>query len=197
MKIKQDLTTFGRLKRKRCKVIFIRFINSYLPFNSLPTHTWQSGLCFCIQRKRSRDQAGTRHQYKKLMIFGYDKNCMKRSSKNKLFTNSNKSDMFYSLLLDWMQSFVGGGWKKWLGEVFKGKGNWLIDWLKDQSLFNKSINWMEDLEDSDYAFIFLISALKELKIKVFSLFWKYCSLHNFSMFGRDRSLLLLIRSWGR
>ena len=54
---------------------------------------------------------------------------------------------------------------------------------------------MEDLEDSDYAFIFLISALKELKIKVFSLFWKYCSLHNFSMFGRDRSLLLLIRSW--
>jgi len=29
---------------------------------------------------------------------------------------------------------------------------------------------MEDLEDSDYAFIFLISALKELKIKVFSLF---------------------------
>jgi len=27
-------------------------------------------------------------------------------------------------------------------------------------LFNQAINWMEDLEDSDYAFI-LISALKE------------------------------------
>ena len=188
-------------------MIFIRFINSYLPFISLSAHSWQSErwrflhiFCtiFCTVEKRWRRQLRhTMTPIQKLMIFGYNKNCMKRSSKNKLFTNSNKSDMFYSLLLDWMQSFVGGGWKKWLGEVFKGKGNWLIDWLKDQSLFNQSINWMEDLEDSDYAFIFLISALKELKIKVFSLFWKYCSLHNFSMFGRDRSLLLLIRSWGR
>ena len=49
--------------------------------------------------------------------------------------------MFYSLLLDWMQSFVGGGWKKWLGEVFKGKGNWLIDWLR--SICIQSINQLD------------------------------------------------------
>ena len=126
-------------------MIFIRFINSYLPFNSLPTHTWQSGLCFCIQRKRSRDQAGTRHQYKKLMIFGYDKNCMKRSSKNKLFTNSNKSDMFYSLVLDWMQSMV---WVM-IEMIFRGgrgkkeKGWELIVWLTKikHYLINQSTGW--------------------------------------------------------
>ena len=39
---------------------------------------------------------------------------------------------------------------------------------QDQTLFNQSINRMEDLEDSEYA-SFLISALKEMKTKVFSL----------------------------
>jgi hypothetical protein len=39
---------------------------------------------------------------------------------------------------------------------------------QDQTLLNQSINRMEDLEDSEYA-SFLISALKEMKTKVFSL----------------------------
>lgn len=56
---------------------------------------------FCTVEKRWRRQLRhTMTPIQKLMIFGYNKNCMKRSSKNKLFTNSNKSDMFYSLLLD-------------------------------------------------------------------------------------------------
>jgi len=144
----------------RAVAVFAHFLHNFL-------HNFFCTI-FCTVEKRWRRQLRhTMTPIQKLMIFGYNKNCMKRSSKNKLFTNSNKSDMFYSLLLDWMQSFVWVNDRNdWGGGKKKTGGNWLTDWLR--SIFIQSINQLDGRSGRFWLCIYFdICVEREMKIKVF------------------------------